>query len=107
MLASLGHESVVVGSTSEARDLFKANLEEGKLYTHVIMDYNLDKMTGLEFARELKLLSPEVFCILISSWGLSPDADLAARMGIDRILKKPFRMEQLAEIIDASRGALH
>jgi CheY-like chemotaxis protein/putative methionine-R-sulfoxide reductase with GAF domain len=100
MLAGLEYNSIVVGNSDEALRLVKVNIEVGKPFTHVITDYALDDMTGLELARSIKALEPETYILLISNWGLAPDPELAAKMGVDRILKKPFRMEQLAEIIE-------
>jgi CheY-like chemotaxis protein len=103
MLTSLGYESTVVESSDEALILFKSHIDGGNPYALVIADYALDKITGLEFAREIKALDPDIFFLLISGWGLEPDPELARNMGIDSILKKPFRMEQLAEIIGIAR----
>ena len=104
MLSRLGYNSIVVGNPEEALQLVKVNIEVGKPFTHVVTDYALDNITGLELARDIKALEPDTFVILISSLGLSPDPELAGKMGVDRILKKPFRMEQLAEIIKNSQS---
>ena len=103
MLASLGYESTVVGSSDEALNIFRSSIDAGHPYAFVIADYALDKITGLEFAKEIKALDPDIFFLLIAGWGLEPDPELARNMGIDSILKKPFRMEQLAEIIGIAR----
>jgi two-component system, response regulator YesN len=93
---------MVVGTSDDALAMFKANLESGEPYTHVIADYGLDKISGLELARKLKALDPGIYFLLISGWGLTPDPQNASRAGIDMMLKKPFRMEQLSEIIGNS-----
>jgi CheY-like chemotaxis protein/putative methionine-R-sulfoxide reductase with GAF domain len=103
MLAGLGYDAMVVGSSDEVFTIFKAGLEENQPFTHVIADYGLDKISGLELARELKKLDPDIFFLLISGWGLTPDPQQASRMGIDMMLKKPFRMEQLAQVIGAGQ----
>lgn len=106
MLSGLGYESSVVGTSEEALTVFKVNLEAGRRFTHVIADYGLDRISGLELAGELRMLDPAVRLILISRWGLAPDRQSAARIGIDAMLRKPFRMEQLAEIIESTeKGA--
>jgi CheY-like chemotaxis protein len=102
MLSSLGYDSTVVGDPDEAFDLFKSSLESGQPYTHVIADYSLGKVSGLKLAAELRLLDPNIFFLLISGWGLTPDNAEAAKAGIDMMIEKPFRMEQLAEIIAAA-----
>ncbi|HBZ01563.1 MAG TPA: hypothetical protein DEO84_09625, partial [candidate division Zixibacteria bacterium] len=103
MLSSLGYDATVVSTSDDAFVIFKANLEAGKPFNYVIADYGLDKISGLELARELKSLDPDIFFLLISGWGLTPDPQNASRAGIDMMLKKPFRMEQLAEILRKSK----
>jgi CheY-like chemotaxis protein len=103
MLSGLGYDAKVVSTSDDALVMFKANLEAGKPFTHVIADYGLDKISGLELAKELKVLDPNIYFLLISGWGLTPDPQNATRAGIDMMLKKPFRMEQLSEIIGKSR----
>ncbi len=82
------------------------SLETGERFGFVISDYALDKITGLEFARDIKALDPDIFFLLITGWGLEPDPTLAGEMGIDSILKKPFRLEQLSEIIGLANKEL-
>jgi CheY-like chemotaxis protein len=103
MLTGLGYDSTVVASSERALEIFKSGIEDGRRFTHVIADYGLDKISGLGLARELKALDPSIFYLLISGWGLTPDPQQASSMGIDMMLRKPFRMEQLAEIISAAR----
>jgi CheY-like chemotaxis protein len=107
MLAGLGYDATVVSSSDEALSIFKVELKENRPFTHVIADYGLDKISGLELAGELKKLDPHIYFLLISGWGLTPDPQQASRMGINSMLKKPFRMEQLAQVIGApNRGAI-
>ena len=72
MLAGLEYNSLVVGNSEEAMRLIKVNIEVGKPFTHIITDYALDNMTGLELARDIKTIEPDTYVILISSWGLLP-----------------------------------
>jgi CheY-like chemotaxis protein len=103
MLESLGHESLVVADSDEAIKSFTDGLAVGHPFRMVIADYGLDKMTGLELARKLKSIDNSIFFLLVSSWGLEPEEARAREMGIDAMLKKPFRMEQLAEIIETAQ----
>jgi CheY-like chemotaxis protein len=99
MLVNLGCEASVVGSISEANELFRAGLSKGKPYTMVIADYSLEKDHEPHLARDLKSLDPETRFILLTSWGMTVDPDDAARLGVDYVLNKPFRLEQLSEAI--------
>lgn len=106
MLASLGYDSVVVEQSKDAISLFKDAIKDGKPFGVVIADYGLDNITGLELAREIKSLAPDIFFLLVSGWGLEPDKEKAQQMGIDMMLKKPFRMEQLSEILTSAAQKL-
>ncbi|OGC95702.1 MAG: hypothetical protein A2W25_04085 [candidate division Zixibacteria bacterium RBG_16_53_22] len=101
MLANLGFEAIVVGSAAEAAELFRAGLEQGNPYSLVIADYSLEKSHEPRLARDLKALDPDTRFILLTSWGMTIDPDDALRLGVDYILNKPFRLEQLSEAIQA------
>jgi FixJ family two-component response regulator len=54
-------------------------------------------------AREIKRLSPQTPVILMTGWGINFSPDELSRDGIDFTLAKPFRIEQLTEIIARAR----
>ena len=104
MLTNLGYDSTVVGSSEEALAGFKKNLKAGKAFDIVIADNVLDRVSGLELAVQVKSLKPETDFILISGWGPDPDPAEIQRAGINLMLKKPFRFEQLSEAIEQVLG---
>ncbi len=65
----------------------------------VLTDLAMPGMSGLEMAREIKKRKPNMPIVLITGWevNLSP-AQLEAA-GITNVLYKPFRIEQLTDII--------
>jgi len=99
MLIRLGYEASVVGNVGDARELFKAGLSQGAPYSIVIADYSLEKNNEPRLALDLKSLHADMRFILLTSWGLTIEPEDASRMGVDFILSKPFRMEQLADAI--------
>jgi len=40
----------------------------------------------------------------LAGWGISLDQERLRRAGIEHILRKPFRLEQLAELLDNPRN---
>jgi CheY-like chemotaxis protein len=99
MLAGLGYDSVVVGRSDEAIEEFRNGQNNGRAFNIVISDNVLDNITGLELSVKLKEIDPRARFVLISGWGQEPETWEIENSGVDRVLKKPFRIEQLSEII--------
>jgi CheY-like chemotaxis protein len=70
----------------------------------VITDLGLPGMDGWEVARRVKQLKPATPVIVISGWGIDAVRRKAPANLVDFILAKPFRMEQLGEMISAAEG---
>ena len=102
MLTGLGLDPTVVSSPDDALAAFKSALQDGAPYRIVVADFVLERISGMELARELKRLDESIFFVILSGWGLGPENEEAARMGVDAILRKPFRIEQLSETIQAA-----
>jgi len=100
MLTGMGHDTVVVAESGEALKEFRKAIEDKDRFTMVVADNVLDTITGLELSVKLKEIDPAVSFILITGWGQEPEQAEIDGSGVDRVLKKPFRIEQLSEIID-------
>jgi CheY-like chemotaxis protein len=98
MLTNLGYEASVVGNVGEAMSLFNDRTGSDASYSIIIVDHAPDKIDGLKLAREFKSLDREARVILLTGWG-TIDPEEAAQDGVDFVLNKPFRLEQLAEAI--------
>jgi CheY-like chemotaxis protein len=78
-----------------------------KLYAYadinlIILDINMPVMSGLEFLQKIKneqalKLIPVIIC---STEGKDEDIMLGLRMGADAYIKKPFKPEELHQIIE-------
>ncbi len=73
----------------------------------VMVDLALGQVSGWEIAREIKHHSPETPVIMMTGWGMNIDPDKAASGGVDFTLAKPFRIEQLTEVIKQAKIKLH
>ena len=70
----------------------------------VIMDIIMPKMEGIETIAELKRIKPDCKIIAVSGGGRGGAKNylkLAAHMGADRTIPKPFGRKQILDNIDA------
>lgn len=65
----------------------------------VVSDLARQGFSVWDLAARIKEISPSTMIIGVVGWGISPDQDRLRRAGIDRLLCKPFQIEQLAEIL--------
>jgi two-component system, response regulator, stage 0 sporulation protein F len=68
----------------------------------IITDYNLPGMNGLQLTAALKAHAPATRIVLISG-NISPDLERRARdRAVDYLVRKPFQVDSLIEIIQAA-----
>ena len=91
--------SVVTASSGE-EGLKKAREEHFNL---ILTDLAMPGLSGLEVAREIKKSYPELPIVLITGWGVTIDKSQLESCGITTVLYKPFKIEQLSEIIEHIR----
>lgn len=100
----LGYKVTVMTDSIEALDLFKAHSQDFDL---VITDQTMPKMSGVELAKELLSIRPELPVILCSGYSAQVSEDVAKEVGISAFCLKPLMMKQLAlvvrEVLDASK----
>jgi signal transduction histidine kinase len=91
MLEDLGHSAFEANSGAEALKLLESGLEVDVLVT----DHAMPQMTGLELARRLRDMRPQLSVILATGYADLPHADDA---DLPR-LNKPFLQEELALVL--------
>ena len=94
MCQSLGYTIVTTRDSRKGVTLFKEHHPD-----MVIVDYAMPEMNGLELSRDIKAVSPGAPIILITGWGVELEERQLADSGIDYVLHKPFRLEQLSDVI--------
>ncbi len=97
---SLGLELAAVRDPSEGLAMFSQ-----RRFDMVMVDLAIGRVSGWDIAREIKRQSPETPVIMLTGWGVDI-AQGKADGSIDYALAKPFRIEQLTEIISRA-GARH
>jgi CheY-like chemotaxis protein len=100
MCQSLGYRIFTARNGKEGLDLFKTFHPD-----IVISDLAMPVMSGWELSSRIKSISPETPIIIITGWGVSVDEDKMRQIGVDYLLHKPFRLEQLSDIISKVRKA--
>jgi PAS domain S-box-containing protein len=99
MLEDLGHDVVEARSAMHALQL----LASGAKFDVVVTDYAMPEMNGLDLAKSIGKIKPEIPVILASGYA---DLPSNAAIPIPR-LGKPYSQEELAEVLeDAVRKTL-
>ncbi len=100
ILSNVGHKVVVAVDGSDGVEKFKADPS----FDVVITDLAMPKLNGLQLARVCKTLRPSVPVVMLTGWGVLLTEDELAEHGVDEVLSKPVRMDQVLGTIAAVRG---
>lgn len=76
-----------------------ARLEQGD-FDLVFTDLGLPGMSGYEVAAQIKARKPDVPVGLVTGWGATLDPEKAKQHGVDIVLSKPFRFDQVLRLVD-------
>ncbi len=96
VLSRFGCRVVSLTSGQQALDLLKKNPGNFDL---VLTDQNMPNMTGLELAKQILAINPNLPIILFSGDDVIIDQESAKACGIKEILKKPLEVNILANMI--------
>lgn len=94
MLSGEGYEVKVVCSGTEGISFLK--LEK---YDVIITDLGISGMTGWDFAAESKEINPRIPVILVTGWGDQILTQEAKDLGVEVVLSKPIKRENLERAI--------
>ena len=96
MLSDLGFQVKTFCSSVEALELFQ---EQSDLFDLVITDLSMPTMNGVELARRIKHIRPNVPIILCTGYVTSVTERMVSALGIDALMYKPVLMAEMAETI--------
>jgi signal transduction histidine kinase len=96
MLKSLGHAAVTFGKPADALAALKADPNGFDL---VITDLTMPGMTGVELARGVRAVRPNLPIILSSGFADEVPDETLKSLGISEVLPKPFQMQALGAAI--------
>ena len=92
MLLNFGHQGEVCLTVEEALTRF----EPGK-YDLVITDYTMPRMNGVEFAKAIRLKSPDQLILLITGSTFSMADSAARQLPVNATLQKPFSVREFQQ----------
>ncbi len=98
-LASAGHEVISAASGEEA-----VTQVEGSRFDVVMTDLSMSGMSGYQVASAVKMHDPSIRVILLSGWAVDQKSDQVRQSGIDEVLIKPCRIEDLRQAIQRALG---
>jgi PAS domain S-box-containing protein len=96
MLATLGYEPAGYRDSREALEAARA---EPRRFEAVVSDEVMPGLTGTQLAIELRKLNPGIPILIASGYGGSGFETRALSAGVNRVLKKPYRMSEIADVL--------
>lgn len=97
MCRSLGYNVLTASSGEEGLKLVSQTA-----FDIVLTDLAMPGMSGLEVARRIRRLHPQTPIVLVTGWEVNIAQGELEAAGIRQVLYKPFRIEQLTEIIQSA-----
>jgi CheY-like chemotaxis protein len=96
LLAQLGYRVTGTSNSLEALSLLK---DEGNDFDMLITDQTMPGMTGVELVREVRAVKAHLPVILCTGFSDDLTPESASSIGIDRIIMKPYRYNDVAKAI--------
>jgi CheY-like chemotaxis protein len=81
-----------------------ARFREGA-FDLVMTDLAMPGMSGWQVAQAVKAARPQVPVVLVTGWGVEVQADDLKKHGVDRVLTKPFRFDDVRDVLAGVRSA--
>ena len=105
-LTKLGYRVTTAATPVEAMEIVR---QQKQSFDLIVTDMTMPQMTGLQMARKLKPIIPQVPIIICTGYSNRIDLETISRDGIERILTKPVSVSELAqcirEVLDRVSGA--
>ena len=96
MLAQLGYEPVGFGNSREALAAARAN---PRRFDAVVSDEVMPELIGTQLTLELRKLNPTIPVVIASGYGGAGFEARALSAGVNRVLRKPYRMREIADAL--------
>jgi nitrogen-specific signal transduction histidine kinase/ActR/RegA family two-component response regulator len=99
LLTRDGHGVVVCAAADAGLATFQA-----EPFDLVITDLGMSGVSGWEVARQVKLGRPGTRVAMVTGWGDRIDPAEAEARGVDFVVSKPFKRDQIREVVAAALG---
>ncbi|MDG5816191.1 PAS domain-containing protein [Chitinispirillales bacterium ANBcel5] len=96
MLSDLGYTVITFNNSFEALGAFK---KTPGMFDLIITDQTMPVYPGVDFAREIRKIKPDIPIILCTGYSKLVDEQSAMDAGIDALIFKPFRKRSIAQLI--------
>jgi CheY-like chemotaxis protein len=96
MLAQLGYEPV---GFNDSREALKAIKADPRRFDAIVSDEVMPEIIGTQLATEARKLNPTVPVVIASGYGGAGFEARALSAGVNRVLRKPYRMAEIAEAL--------
>jgi CheY-like chemotaxis protein len=96
MLAQLGYEPV---GFNDSREALKAVRADPRRFDAVVSDEVMPQLIGTQLATEIRKLNPTMPVVIASGYGGAGFEARALAAGVNRVLRKPYRMAEIAEAL--------
>jgi signal transduction histidine kinase/ActR/RegA family two-component response regulator len=96
MLASMGYEPAGFGDSRAALEAVRA---EPQRFDAVVTDEVMPQLTGTQLAVGLREVNPSIPIVIASGYGGAGFETRALSAGVNRVLRKPYRMAELSEAL--------
>jgi len=94
ILKRMGYQTVCAANGTQGLEEFRK-----QNFDLVITDLGMPDISGWEVSSRIKSQKSDIPVILITGWGIHPDPRKLKDSGIDFLLAKPFKVDQLEETI--------
>jgi signal transduction histidine kinase/integral membrane sensor domain MASE1/ActR/RegA family two-component response regulator len=96
MLAQLGYEPV---GFNDSREALKAIRADPRRFDAIVSDEVMPEIIGTQLATEVRKLNPTMPIVIASGYGGAGFEARALAAGVNRVLRKPYRMAEIAEAL--------
>jgi signal transduction histidine kinase/CheY-like chemotaxis protein len=94
ILTNAGHKVEIAADGNEGIEIFKK-----KKFDLVLTDLGMPVMSGWEVAEKVKSINEKVPVALITGWNVKLDGSEMNDSGINLVIHKPFKMEQVLNLV--------
>jgi nitrogen-specific signal transduction histidine kinase/CheY-like chemotaxis protein len=96
MLAQLGYEPV---GFNDSREALKAIRADPRRFDAVVSDEVMPELIGTQLSHEIRKVNPTMPIVIASGYGGAGFEARALSAGVNRVLRKPYRMSEIAEAL--------
>ncbi|MDD2468132.1 MAG: ATP-binding protein, partial [Desulfobulbus sp.] len=96
MLEGLGYQVTAFSSSTDAFEAYRRN---PNIFDAVITDQTMPEMIGIDLARKMLLIRPNLPIILCTGFSALVNEDQARALGIKEFATKPFAKREMARIL--------